>query len=251
MAMRSVLLGLLVIPVFSHAAQCTAQSGPGTAALVELYTSEGCSSCPPADRWLSTLSSAPSSGVVPLALHVDYWDYIGWKDPYAKREFSLRQRKFTQLQRMAFVYTPQVMLQGRDFRGWGSRAFDEALARINAQPARANLKLAILGADANSLEVEAAAELVQASATADLYLAAYQSRLESRVNAGENRGRVLRHDYVVLQWEGPFALPASRLVERRKLALLPGAAPAHSGVAAFVQDRRTGEVLQALLRSSC
>jgi hypothetical protein len=144
-----------------------------------------------------------------------------------------------------------VMLQGRDFRGWGSEAFDEALARINAQPARANLKLAILGADANSLEVEAAAELVQASATADLYLAAYQSRLESRVNAGENRGRLLRHDYVVLQWEGPFALPASRLVERRKLALLPGAAPAHSGVAAFVQDRRTGEVLQALLRSSC
>jgi len=251
MAMRSLLLGLLVIPVFSHAAQCTAQSGPGTAALVELYTSEGCSSCPPADRWLSTLSSAPSSSVVPLALHVDYWDYIGWKDPYAKREFSLRQRKFTQLQRMAFVYTPQVMLQGRDFRGWGSKAFDEALARINAQPAKANLKLAILGADANSLEVEAAAELVQASATADLYLAAYQSRLESRVNAGENRGRVLRHDYVVLQWEGPFALPASRLVERRKLALLPGAAPAHSGVAAFVQDRRTGEVLQALLRSSC
>jgi len=251
MAMRSLLLGLLVIPVFSHAAQCTAQSGPGTAALVELYTSEGCSSCPPADRWLSTLSSAPSSGVVPLALHVDYWDYIGWKDPYAKREFSLRQRKFTQLQRMAFVYTPQVMLQGRDFRGWGSKAFDEALARINAQPAKANLKLAILGADASGLEVEAAAELVQASATADLYLAAYQSRLESRVNAGENRGRVLRHDYVVLQWEGPFALPASRLVERRKLALLPGAAPAHSGVAAFVQDRRTGEVLQALLRSSC
>lgn len=251
MAMRSLLLGLLVIPVFSHAAQCTAQSGPGTAALVELYTSEGCSSCPPADRWLSTLSSRASSSVVPLALHVDYWDYIGWKDPYAKREFSLRQRKFTQLQRMAFVYTPQVMLQGRDFRGWGSKAFDEALARINAQPAKANLKLAILGADANGLEVEAAAELVQASATADLYLAAYQSRLESRVSAGENRGRVLSHDYVVLQWEGPFALSASGLVERRKLALLPGAAPAHSGVAAFVQDRRTGEVLQALLRSTC
>jgi len=251
MTMRSLLWGLLAVPVFSHAAQCTAHSGPGTAALVELYTSEGCSSCPPADRWLATLSSRPASSVVPLALHVDYWDYIGWKDPYAKREFSLRQRKFTQLQRMAFVYTPQVMLQGRDFRGWGSKAFDEAVARINAQPARASLKLAILGTDANGLQVEVAAELVQTTAAADLYLAAYQSRLESRVNAGENRGRLLVHDYVVLQWEGPFSLPASTLVERRKLALLPGAAPAHSGVAAFVQDRRTGEVLQALLRSSC
>jgi len=251
MAMRSLLLGLLVFPVFAHAAQCTALSGPGTAALVELYTSEGCSSCPPADRWLSTLSSRPPSSVVPLALHVDYWDYIGWKDPYARREFSLRQRKFTQLQRMAFVYTPQVMLQGRDFRGWGSAAFEDAVARINAQPARANLKLAILDADANGMQVEVGAELVQASAAADLYLAAYQNRLQSRVNAGENRGRLLTHDYVVLQWEGPFALPGGRLVERRKLALLPGAAPAHSGVAAFVQDRRTGEVLQALLRSSC
>jgi hypothetical protein len=251
MAMRCLLLGLLVFPVVAHAAQCTARSGPGTAALVELYTSEGCSSCPPADRWLSTLSSRPSSSVVPLALHVDYWDYIGWKDPYARREFSLRQRKFTQLQRMAFVYTPQVMLQGRDFRGWGSAAFEDAVARINAQPARASLKLAILGADAHGVQVEVGAELVQGSAAADLYLAAYQNRLQSRVNAGENRGRLLTHDYVVLQWEGPFALPGGRLVERRKLALLPGAAPAHSGVAAFVQDRRTGEVLQALLRSSC
>ena len=137
MAMRSLLLGLLVIPVFSHAAQCTAQSGPGTAALVELYTSEGCSSCPPADRWLSTLSSAPSSSVVPLALHVDYWDYIGWKDPYAKREFSLRQRKLTLLQRLALVYTPQVMLQGQDFRGWEPRRSNKRSHRsTRGRPAR-------------------------------------------------------------------------------------------------------------------
>jgi len=236
--MRILLAVFLLLPGSASAAECRAQSGPGTAALVELYTSEGCSSCPLADRWLSRLSSRPAGSVVPLALHVDYWDYIGGKDPYAKREFSLRQRKFTQLQRMALVYTPQVMLQGRDFRGWGGKAFDEALTRINAQPAKANLRLAILGADAGGLQVEAAAELVQASTTADLYLAAYGSRL-------------LTHDYVVLQWEGPFAVPAASLVERRKLPLLPGAAPAHSGVAAFVQDRRTGEVLQALLRSYC
>ncbi|HEX6156976.1 MAG TPA: DUF1223 domain-containing protein [Burkholderiales bacterium] len=236
--MRIPLAVLLLLPGIASAAQCSARSGAGTAALVELYTAEGCSSCAPADRWLSTLSSRPAGSVVPVALHVDYWDYIGSKDPYAKREFSLRQRKFSPLQRMALVYTPQVMLQGRDFRGWGGKAFDEALTRINAQPAKANLRLAILGADAGGLQVEAAAELVQASAAADLYLAAYGSRL-------------LAHDYVVLQWEGPFAVSATSLVERRKLPLLPGAAPAHSGVAAFVQDRRTREVLQALLRSYC
>jgi hypothetical protein len=252
MAMRLLFLWLLVVPMPGQAAQCTAQSGPGTAALVELYTSEGCSSCPPADRWLSGLGVRyPAGSLVPLALHVDYWDYIGWKDPYAKKEFSLRQRKLSQLQRMALVYTPQVLLQGRDFRGWGTKAFDDALARINAQPARAKLRLSLLGADAGGLDAETIAELIQPSEDAALYLASYQNRLESQVRAGENRGRKLTHDYVVLEWQGPFAFRGKALTERRKLPLLPGARPADSGVAAFVQDRRTGEVLQALLRSTC
>ena len=248
--MRVLLVGmLLAMPV--HAAECIAESGPGTTALVELYTSEGCSSCPPADRWLSGLPKRyASERVVPLALHVDYWDYIGWKDPYAKREFSLRQRKLSLLQRQAMVYTPQVVLQGRDFRAWGASAFDEAVARINAQPAAARLRLRILASEPAGLDVEASAELVRPAENAVLYLAAYQSQLESQVAAGENRGRRLHHDHVVLEWQGPFAVTA-RLTERRRLALLPGATPASSGAAAFVQDRRTGAVLQALLRSPC
>jgi hypothetical protein len=249
--MRSLFLLILSLAVTAEAAQCVSESGRGTTALVELYTSEGCSSCPPADRWLAGLAQRTAPGsVVPLALHVDYWDYIGWKDPYAKREFSLRQRKLSQLQRMAFVYTPQVLLQGRDFRGWGSRAFDEALARINAQPARAHMRLEILGTDSEVLEVVASAELSEQAEDAALYIAAYQSKLETRISAGENRGRILSHDYVVLEWQGPFALN-NRIVERRRLPLLPGATAVTSGAAAFVQNRRTGEVLQALLRSAC
>jgi hypothetical protein len=232
-------------------AACVAASGPGTAALVELYTSEGCSSCPPADRWLATLGPRAAAGsIVPLALHVDYWDYIGWKDPYAKREFSLRQRRLSQLQRMALVYTPQVMLQGRDFRQWGSRSFDDAVARINAQAARAQLRLQILGTGPAGLDVATRVTLAAPTMDADLFVAAYRSRLESRVGAGENRGRTLKHDYVVLEWQGPFPV-TGMLEQRRRLALVPGAAAADSGVAAFVQDRRTGEVLQALLRSAC
>src|SRR2546430_7591383 len=124
------------------AERCSALSGERTTALVELYTSEGCSSCPPADRWLSCLGKTHRPEVVvPLALHVDYWDYIGWKDPYAKREFSQRQRRLSQLQRLALVYTPQVLLEGMDFRSWGQPEFDRELARINAQPARARLEL--------------------------------------------------------------------------------------------------------------
>src|ERR1043165_160036 len=121
-AMRFALfLLLLALEGAALAASCKAESGNRTVALVELYTSEGCSSCPPADRWLSGLAARGfgAGRVVPLALHVDYWDYIGWKDPYGRREFSLRQRKLSQLQRMALVYTPQVLIQGRDFPRWG------------------------------------------------------------------------------------------------------------------------------------
>lgn len=256
MRLALALLGCVFVSQI-HAAKCVAESGRRTAALVELYTSEGCSSCPPADRWLSGLGSrgyAPDR-VVPLSLHVDYWDYIGWKDPYARKEFSLRQRKLSQLQRMALVYTPQVLLQGRDFRGWGGgKDFDAALAKINAQPAKARISLEIHSFKGNLLEVSAAAELLAQAKEGDpaLYLAAYQNRLESRVLAGENRGRTLPHDYVVLEWQGPFGLGAAgRASERRELPLLPGAAAANSGVVGFVQDRRSAEVLQALMLPAC
>jgi len=238
------------------AASCTAESSARTAALVELYTSEGCSSCPPADRWLSSLKAAArsSSDVVPLALHVDYWDYIGWKDPYADPAFSARQRVIAALQHARFVYTPQVLLQGRDFRGWGSTAFGQAVAKINAQPAKADISLSIERVDEGALQIEASAWVPdpQRRAAAALYLAVYQNRLHSRVEAGENEGRTLAHDFVVRDWVGPidFALDG-RVRDKRSLGLPPGAAARDAGVAAFVQDRGTAEVLQALLLPAC
>ncbi|HET8762854.1 MAG TPA: DUF1223 domain-containing protein [Burkholderiales bacterium] len=245
-----------MIAVPAEAAKCVAQSGERTTALVELYTSEGCSSCPPADRWLSGLGPRGyvPGRVVPLSLHVDYWDYIGWKDRFAKGEFSSRQRKLSQQQRLAFVYTPQVMLQGQDFRAWSGPAFDRAVERINAQPAKAKLGLEIvsLARDSMVVETHAALDARYEGADAALYVAAYENKLASEVTAGENRGEQLRHDYVVLEWQGPFDLArGAALAQRRTLPLLPKAVPAHSGVAAFVQNRGTGEVLQALMLPAC
>jgi hypothetical protein len=234
----------------AQAAACIARSGATTTALVELYTSEGCNSCPPADRWLSGVGKAyAAASVVPLALHVDYWDYIGWKDPFAKREFSQRQRRLSQLQRAALVYTPQVLLQGQDFRAWGQPAFGRAVERINAQPARASLELEILGAGAAALRLRLRADVSdpRQEPAASVYVAAFESRLESRVTAGENRGRVLNHDYVALEWQGPYGLGEREL----KVGLLPMARSADSGVVAFVQNRSTAEVLQALLLPAC
>jgi hypothetical protein len=238
-----------------NAAQCKANSPATTTALVELYTSEGCDSCPPADRWLSSLGPRGFAfdRVVPIALHVDYWDYIGWKDPYARQAHSARQRKMARLARAAVVYTPQVLLQGRDFRDWSSGAFDRAVAKINAQPAKARISLSLDTRRKDGFEVEATAELPSPSQSPEiaLFLGAYENKLVSEVKAGENRGKTLPHDYVVLEWVGPLEFKAGRLAERHLLPLLPRAVPGHSGVAAFVQNRATSEVLQALMLPAC
>ncbi len=237
-------------------AQCTAQSGPRTAVLVELYTSEGCDSCPPADRWLSSLQSkgyAPDK-VVPLALHVDYWDYIGWKDPYAKREFATRQRRAAELKRAKIVYTPQVLLQGQDFRKWDSGEFASAVEKLNGQPPRAKLSLSVESMGKASVDVSLSAELLSTAERKDaaVYLAAFENKLTSRVQAGENKGKVLPHDFVVREWVGPISFgDGLRVEEKRALPLLPNADPKQSGVAAFVQNRSTGEVLQALMLPPC
>lgn len=259
--MRIFLFAALVLSLGSaQAMRCSAQSGATTTALVELYTSEGCDSCPPADRWLSSLGGkgyAPDQ-VVPIALHVDYWDYIGWKDPYARQAFSARQRKMAALARAAVVYTPQVLLQGRDFRAWREGgnpggAFEQEVAKINARPAKARIALLLDARGRDAFEVDVSAELLDVRQRADaaLYLGSYENKLVSDVKAGENRGKTLPHDFVVLQWAGPLEFKAAKLVERQRLALLPKAVPANSGVVAFVQNRSSGEVLQALMLPAC
>jgi hypothetical protein len=235
---------------------CSAYTGPHTTALVELYTSEGCDSCPPADRWLSSLFSRGfrPDQVVPLSLHVDYWDYIGWKDPYAQGEFSLRQRKLAAMRRPMIVYTPQVVLQGRDFRGWASDDFTDEVSRINSRAARARIVLTIRAVEPKAIRADLSAILFDAQErkSAAVYLAAYENRLASNVRAGENRGKHLQHDFVVREWIGPLAFgDGLKLEDSRALPLRPGGDPKNLGVAAFVQNRSTSEVLQALMLPAC
>jgi hypothetical protein len=244
-----------IVPAVQAApAECTARSGPGTAALVELYTSEGCNSCPPADEWLRTLPAAGfgPERVVPLALHVDYWDYIGWKDPFASPAFSARQRELAAINRARVVYTPQVMLGGRDYRGWSARArFADDVRATNARPARAEIALGLREPQAGSFEVRASGSVPgrEDRAEAALYLVAYENGLSNRVTAGENRGVTLHHDFVVREWWGPIVLDAAGGAELVRKVTVRGVA--NGGVAAFVQSRRTGEVLQALALPAC
>jgi hypothetical protein len=118
--LRQLLMLVSLRPALATQAACERSSPTHTVALVELYTSEGCNSCPPADRWLSSLLSRHgSTRVVPLSLHVDYWDYIGWSDPFAQAQFSERQRR---LAGGATIYTPEVFVSARELRGWRDAA---------------------------------------------------------------------------------------------------------------------------------
>jgi hypothetical protein len=249
MVLRSLTtLALVALTFAANAAECTARSGANTAALVELYTSEGCNSCPPADDWLRGLPRAGfgPDRVVPLSLHVDYWDYIGWKDPYANRGFTARQREIAAITKARVVYTPQVVLAGRDYRGWSSRRdFADAVKTVNSTPAQADIALTLSG---GAFRAKANVAETGARADAAFYIAAYENGLSNRVTAGENRGVTLHHDFVVRQWWGPIAFDAAGTAE---LARPIEANAAKGGLAAFVQNRRNGDVLQALALPAC
>jgi hypothetical protein len=229
-------------------ADCRAHSPDYATALIELYTSEGCDSCPPADRWLSSLSAQDLGGrAVALALHVDYWDRLGWKDRFASPGFSQRQREESARSGGDFVYTPQVLVQGRDFARWrASGELKQAIAAINARPARAVLDIAIHPRDGNAdVDVSAQVTDVRERADAVVAVALVESELASDVKAGENAGKRLHHDHVVRQWRQVFTMDASGTGSGKTSLPLP-ADPGPLSVVLLAENARTGEVLQAL-----
>ena len=233
-------------------AGCDAKSGAKTAALVELYTSEGCSSCPPADRQLGRLPEALDAGAlaVPLALHVGYWDAIGWKDPYAQPAFTERQRAHAQARGGASVYTPQFVVGGHDAPSWPG-TFAASVRRINATPAAADIRIQAAPTAAGTLAVTAQATSRDAAAPAALYVAVTEDGLVSRVLRGENGGATLGHDGVARAWIGPIAFERGSAAVQRDVALPPGWNRERLSVVAFVQDARSGAVLQALKAPQC
>src|SRR5215510_10215284 len=138
---NAVLALALLSPTVSWAA-CDVRSGPTTTALVELYTSEGCSSCPPADKRLSEFPSRDHhlEQVVPISLHVDYWDSLGWKEPFAQPQFTERQSWLVHANGHKTVFTPHFFVSGTEVRDWRTDLGDE-LKRVNAQPARASIQV--------------------------------------------------------------------------------------------------------------
>ncbi|MBI3374530.1 MAG: DUF1223 domain-containing protein [Betaproteobacteria bacterium] len=240
-----------VLPATGFAA-CDVRSGPNTAALVELYTSEGCSSCPPADRQLSRLRQAldPAAEAVPLSLHVGYWDYIGWKDPYAQTAFGERQNWLVHANQRKTVYTPQVFVSGTELRS-SQGALRDKVRQLNAQPAAAAIHVQARITPDGALALNAEAMARAAAEPAALYVALAESGLVSSVTRGENSGVTLTHDHVVREWIGPVRLTGGSARVQREIPLPPAWSRARLEVVAFVQDERSGRVLQAISAQQC
>ena len=229
---RPALPALLALPFAALAASpaCEVRSGEHLTPVIELYTSEGCSSCPPADLWLSTLKGKP---VVAQAFHVAYWDYIGWVDRFATPAHTSRQREIAAANGLRSIYTPQVVRNGRDWRDY-SRTIE-----TNA-PARASISLRRTGApDSFEARVTPASGVGSWSA----YWSVTEHGHSSRVKAGENAGETLRHDFVVRQYTPVGRYQGSQTLTFNAIA---GQAAHPRQINLVVSDPQSGKPLQGV-----
>lgn len=231
----------------------TVTSPKNRVVVLELYTSEGCSSCPPADHFLSQLKESGISGnhLIPMAFHVTYWDYIGWQDRFADPEYDKRQRRQAHNNHSSTVYTPQFLMSGDDFRRYSH--FNDDVNKLVSQKAVVDLVLTL-----HRSKKSRADDLLHLQVTVDaskydkdetgVYLVVLENNLTSQVDDGENEGETLHHDYVVRQMYGPFVQRKSdeSKLFQKNILLKPEWKQQDLSVVAFAENMQTGEVLQAV-----
>ena len=185
---------------------------------------------------------------------MEYWDQLGWKDRFASARYTERQHMLAALGKSRVVYTPGVFLNAREFRDWRSPAqFQQAVRRINAQPPGADIRLELDSAAPAKLPIKASFILKPGTLAGQprAFVVVYENKLITDVRAGENRGASLRHDYVVRAWIGPLEIKGGAAEYADTVALDRGWIAKNLGVAAFIQDAASGEVLQATALPLC
>lgn len=230
---------------------CRLDSAAHRVTVLELYTSEGCNSCPPVDQWFSSL---PHRGVsadqaVQLAFHVDYWNRLGWADRFSQHAFSVRQREVAARASNGVVYTPQVVLDGLDLRqNYGLADLERRLNALNREKGQASISASVVNSGkAVRVAAEVHADEADARGRTEAWVAVFEQGLSSRVTRGENAGKVLNHDFVVRALGGPYPIQgAGRGRLEHVFELEPDWIVARLGLAIFVQRRDDGRTLQAL-----
>lgn len=228
-----------------------AKSGSATTAVLELYTSEGCQNCPAAEKYLKQMVDKyqGEKQFVPLAFHVDYWDYIGWEDPFSQPEFGARQRDIAIRNKLNSLYTPQFVLHGQDFPAYEN--IPEAIGIINQIKPQANIQLTATLSDLQldtRITIEAANE--RSKHDANVFIAIAENNLSSNITEGENQGLALQHAYVVRQLVGPFSLDGKDKLDLNQTIQLDKAWKLGDlSLVVFVQDKQDGTTHQAIKAS--
>ena len=233
---------LFSLPVFAGD-PIVVSSGVKQTAVVELYTSEGCSSCPSADRWLSRLIEVPKEelDVLALAFHVDYWDYLGWKDRFSSAAYTSRQRQLGANNRQNTIYTPEFFVNGMEARG--SNNILQKIRQANQQQSALDLKL-IVSRDQTSLVLELLVPDDHGAGDSIHHrFLVYENNLSTAVKRGENSGETLNHEQVVR-----YMSKAQKLHQqnRYRIDIDPDWAPENIGVAVLVTTPGNDQYLQAL-----
>ena len=215
----------------------------GAPVVLELFTSEGCSSCPPADALISEIGSSTKS-VLPLAYHVDYWNHLGWADPFSSRQWSERQSDYARAMNLDGEYTPQMVIGG----GWqcggsdaGSIERAVAAARSASPLGRTSIQTSLTSAGSRKLRVKVSAQMLSTATSGSqvVMLAVYENGLVSKIGAGENGGREITYDYTVRRLLPVFELDSGKGASASKelnIELDDSWSLNHLGVAAFIQD---------------
>lgn len=224
------------------AASCSARSAATMARVVELYTSEGCNSCPQADRWLSRMAPdiEARSDTVALAFHVDYWDRLGWKDRFANAAYTARQSQQQASNGAKFSYTPQVVMDGLDNKDW----INTRVSLKSGAPAGAQLSLTREGNQFNAVVAPVAGGPTRLAA----YWAVTELNHITAVKAGENEGVTLKHDFVVREYK-PVAAWTTKPDASTPLSFVPSStvdAKHPRQVNLVVVDALSGRPVQAL-----
>jgi hypothetical protein len=215
------------------------ESGDTQSSLIELFTSEGCSSCPPAEKWLSGLKPNQDlwKKTVPVAFHVDYWDHLGWRDRFAKPEFTARQQHYAAAWGGDSVYTPGFVVNGKEWRAW----FGGSAMPITSTKAGV---LRVSVGDDGKVSATFVPDTMQARPLA-LNVALLGNDLESDVKRGENSGRRLRHDFVVLQLAKSEMTNQGNLWTATVLLSRNAGTDKVTAFAAWVQSGETAPPIQA------
>jgi hypothetical protein len=220
--------------------------------LLELFTSEGCSSCPPADRLLESLDSkqpVPGAELIVLSEHVDYWNHLGWKDPWSSALYSARQEEYVGKLKSGDVYTPQLVVDGRLQVVGSDRA--EVVSAVQKTIREVKIPISISGVTRTGNQLSAHVDIAAAgwntkAGRATLYVAVADSSDESHVSRGENAGSSLAHVAVVRVLKDVSGVDAGQAVSKDVVLTVPPGG--ESRVVAFLQDNVSGNVLGAAMR---